>query len=119
MKHAIIKDGTVINIVVAEQAFAEQQGWVQCPDDVSVGWLYDGATFSEDPNLAAQVIAYQEKMVRNERNKLLADCDWIVIMHTEKGTNIPAAWEIYRQSLRDITSQQGFPHTINWPTKPE
>jgi len=49
----------------------------------------------------------------------LAETDWIVIMHTEKGTNIPAAWEIYRQSLRDITSQPGFPHTINWPTKPE
>jgi len=56
--------------------------------------------------------------VRAQRDKLLAETDWIVIMHTEKGTNIPAAWEIYRQSLRDITSQPGFPHNVTWPEKP-
>ena len=59
------------------------------------------------------------KSVRAERDRLLAETDWIVIMHTEKGTNIPAVWEIYRQSLRDITSQPGFPHNVTWPTKPE
>lgn len=57
--------------------------------------------------------------VRAQRDKLLAETDWIVIMHTEKGTNIPAVWEIYRQSLRDITSQPGFPHDVTWPEKPE
>jgi hypothetical protein len=56
--------------------------------------------------------------VRAKRNEELSASDWIVIMHTEKGTNIPAAWEIYRQSLRDITSQPGFPHNVTWPTKP-
>jgi hypothetical protein len=73
--------------------------------------------------LTAEQIANRDaakaKEVRSQRDRLLAETDWIVIMHTEKGTNIPAAWEIYRQSLRDITSQQGFPYTINWPTKPE
>jgi hypothetical protein len=59
------------------------------------------------------------KSVRQQRDRLLAECDWIVIMHTEKGTNIPAAWEIYRQSLRDITAQAGFPHNVQWPAKPE
>lgn len=119
MKHAIIADGKVTNVVVADHAFAEQQGWVQCPDNVSTGWLYDGTTFSEDPEHAAQLIAHQGKMVRDERNKLLAECDWLIIMHTEKGTNIPAAWEIYRQNLRDITAQAGFPHNVTWPEKPE
>jgi hypothetical protein len=59
------------------------------------------------------------KSVRAQRDKLLAETDWIVIMHTEKGTNIPLEWEIYRQSLRDITSQPGFPHNVTWPEKPE
>jgi len=39
-------------------------------------------------------------------------------MHTEKGTNIPAEWELYRQALRDITGQAGFPHQVEWPVKP-
>jgi hypothetical protein len=56
--------------------------------------------------------------VRAERDKLLAECDWIVIMHTERGTNIPAQWELYRQALRDITGQAGFPHQVEWPAKP-
>ena len=56
--------------------------------------------------------------IRRERNRLLSETDWIVIMHTEQGTNIPAVWELYRQALRDITSQGEFPYTIEWPTKP-
>lgn len=57
--------------------------------------------------------------VRSQRDKFLSECDWVIIMHTEKGTNIPAPWEIYRQSLRDITAQSGFPHNVQWPAKPE
>lgn len=56
--------------------------------------------------------------VRGHRNRLLSETDWVVTMHTERGTNIPAVWELYRQALRDITSQGGFPYTIEWPTKP-
>ena len=56
--------------------------------------------------------------VRAQRDRLLAETDWIVIMHTERGTNIPAEWELYRQALRDITEQEGFPNAVVWPTKP-
>jgi hypothetical protein len=71
---------------------------------------------------AAEIETRTQEMarsVRSERDYMLQQTDWIVIMHTEKGTNIPAVWEIYRQSLRDITSQPGFPHNVTWPTKPE
>ena len=27
-------------------------------------------------------------------------------------------WEVYRQNLRDVPSQAGFPHDITWPEKP-
>ena len=56
---------------------------------------------------------------RAERDRLLAETDWIVVMNAEKETPVPTEWATYRQALRDITNQQGFPHTINWPTKPE
>jgi hypothetical protein len=39
-------------------------------------------------------------------------------MHKELGTNIPAAWKTYRQELRDVPSQAGFPDSITWPTEP-
>jgi hypothetical protein len=59
-----------------------------------------------------------ERNVRNRRDSLLAETDWVVVMHTEKGTNIPLEWEVYRQALRDITGQEGFPYSVDWPTKP-
>ena len=49
----------------------------------------------------------------DQKNKLLAECDWVITMHKEKGTNIPAAWKTYRQALRDMTSQSD-PQNAVW-----
>ena len=77
---------------------------------------------SVEPMPQDQVTALEDakaSAIRSERNALLSASDWVVILHTEKGTNIPALWELYRQALRDITAQAGFPHSVTWPTKPE
>ena len=42
------------------------------------------------------------RLLRFERDKRLTACDWIITMHKELGTNIPAAWKTYRQALRDL-----------------
>jgi len=48
---------------------------------------------------------FQNKLqiLREDRNKLLADSDWEVIMAKEKGTNLSSAFKTWRQDLRDIT----------------
>lgn len=56
--------------------------------------------------------------VRSRRDGLLQETDWIVIKSYERSENIPAEWELYRQALRDITAQAGFPYSVEWPTKP-
>jgi len=56
--------------------------------------------------------------VRNQRDRLLAETDWVVTKAKETSTNIPAAIKTYRQELRDISAAEGFPHTMTWPTKP-
>ena len=60
----------------------------------------------------------QAKSVRQSRDDKLKECDWIVIKNLEVNANIPGAWEVYRQALRDIPSQAGFPWTITWPDAP-
>jgi hypothetical protein len=65
------------------------------------------------------LISEKLNMVRTERNRRLAECDWVVTMHKEKGTNIPAEWKTYRQALRDITESFDNDTEIIWPTKPE
>ncbi len=62
--------------------------------------------------------AEQAKSVRASRDAKLAECDWIVIKNLELNANIPGAWEVYRQALRDVPAQAGFPWTITWPTQP-
>lgn len=65
-----------------------------------------------------ETILYLMESIRGDRNQLLVACDWVVIFHVEKGTSIPVEWKVYRQQLRDITSQEGFPHSVMWPSPP-
>jgi len=55
--------------------------------------------------------------IRSKRNQLLTDTDWIVIKSLETNNDF-TDWKVYRQELRDITSQPTFPNVV-WPTKPE
>lgn len=58
------------------------------------------------------------KNVRATRDLLLAETDWIVSKAYERGQPVPTEWAYYRQALRDVTDQAGFPYEIIWPTKP-
>jgi hypothetical protein len=62
--------------------------------------------------------AEQAKSVRTTRDTKLAECDWRVIKAAETATTLDAAWATYRQALRDVTTQTGFPWTITWPDAP-
>ncbi|BCV06738.1 MAG: hypothetical protein CM15mV142_310 [Caudoviricetes sp.] len=42
------------------------------------------------------------RLLREERDRRLTECDWIITKNKELGANIPAAWKTYRQSLRDL-----------------
>lgn len=60
--------------------------------------------------------------LRTNRNNLLAETDYIVTMNLEAGTDIPADWKTYRQSLRDLTNGLTTVEQVNavvYPTKPE
>ena len=46
MKYAIIEDGTVVNVVLADAQFALSNGWVECPDVVETGWTYANGVFT-------------------------------------------------------------------------
>jgi hypothetical protein len=52
---------------------------------------------------------------REKRNALLAECDWTQVADAPVDN---LAWAVYRQNLRDVPNQPGFPVTIIWPTQP-
>lgn len=53
--------------------------------------------------------------VRRERDIKLAATDW----RASSDLTLSTEWATYRQALRDIPSQEGFPNDITWPTEPE
>jgi len=56
--------------------------------------------------------------IRVKRDILLADCDWMFSL-TDRPIKNREAWLTYRQELRDITKQAGFPDDVIWPTRPD
>ena len=63
----------------------------------------------------AQKDAEQAKSVREQRSTKLSDCDWTQVADSPVDK---AVWATYRQALRDITTQAGFPWVIDWPVQP-
>lgn len=56
--------------------------------------------------------------VRADRDKRLTACDWTQMADSPLSDSDKTAWATYRQSLRDLPSATGFPHTMSWPTEP-
>ena len=52
--------------------------------------------------------------VRAERNQLIQKYDWMGC----SDVTMSNAWKTYRQALRDIPTQTGFPNNVTWPTVP-
>jgi hypothetical protein len=77
----------------------------------------DGETTAAEQETAYKAMkdAEQATSVRNQRTQLLKDSDWTQIADS---TADKTAWATYRQALRDITGQAGFPWTITWPDAP-
>ena len=62
--------------------------------------------------------AQQATAVREQRNKKLAESDWTQLQDAPLWTEQKASWSVYRQSLRDVSTQEGFPWDITWPKEP-
>lgn len=109
MKAHIIKDGVVINTV-------EVNSLNDLPDLVKateggIGWHYSDGVFT-NPN---HVEIDKSVSVRMLRDGMLSSSDWTQVADAPVDK---AAWATYRQALRDIPSQAGFPNEVTWPVEP-
>ena len=71
----------------------------------------------------AELDAAAAAQVRMERDNILATVVDPIVSNNLRWADMTAEkqaeWAAYRQALRDITDQAGFPTDITWPTKPE
>ena len=95
-----------------EQVFsAVTLGWSAANEAIAKAEAYNGEVTVED-------IPMTEEEARAERDKLLAETDWTQVLDAPIDAETREAYRAYRQALRDIPEQEGFPDTITWPELP-
>ena len=105
-------------------------------------WFMNDESDVFNDGLTEQYYNLKAEEIRNKRNQLLADSDKNMVLDRINFeipkeitlTNIVTvikelfntistikngAWAVYRQELRDITKQKGFPYEVEFPKKPE
>lgn len=102
-KDAPAHNNATENCVMVNPILQKNQ-WVQ-------QWLVTTATPAEVAKRAERQCAD----IRADRNRRLADCDWTQVSDSPVDR---AVWASYRQELRDVTGQPGFPWKIIWPVAP-
>jgi hypothetical protein len=80
-------------------------------------------TDNEEATAAEQEAAYiqgiddeQAQRIRADRDKRLAETDWTQVADAPVDKTV---WATYRQALRDVPSQEGFPWDVQWPKAPQ
>ena len=138
MKHVFIVGGKVIDIVLEVMRESEGDDSAQGPVPISerfhpdflssmeqivevnektavhIGDVYDGKKFGAPAAPAAPEPTVEES--RAERDRLLAATDWSQLADVPAETQ--ETWRKYRQQLRDVPAQSGFPAKVKWPKAP-
>lgn len=125
-KYAIVDNGTVVNMVLADEEFAYQQGYVSLPEAtiaepnpplVDIGWQWTGFRFLPPArNIEAEwswaVIKAQQLLEMS--NAYVAPDLWMIYTNEQQ-----QAWANYRQELRTVRSRFEDPADIVWPVMPK
>jgi hypothetical protein len=116
--YAIIENGKVVNVIVATPEYAAQHSYILLPDGFGIDDFFDGTTwtraFVPDPQVVNATRAAYERGVRDA---LLKETDWVQGFDIDEATKL--LWTPYRQALRDVPAQSGFPFNIVWPNPPK
>ena len=108
-------DNGCMGVTVFKAHNRDTQQLVACDPYIENGQVFTVTVADKTAEQIAAATASQAAQVRSQRNRLLAECDWTQIADA---TVDKAAWASYRQALRDISSQPGFPGAVEWPHDP-
>ena len=123
MELNIIEDGADICKVIQKYVTLPTPGYW------SYGTTWDSINFPDEyekpprdnfeEDLQGLLVKKRWKYLRQERNKRLAECDWVAIRAFTTDTPVPDEWKTYMQALRDLPSNTEDPENPMWPVRPD
>lgn len=111
MRAHILEGNVVVNTVEVDSLDA-LPNLVEATEG-GIGWRVEEGQWIA-PEIDTAEIALS---IRHQRDEKLARSDWTQIA-SHLSTEQKSAWEVYRQALRDVPQQEGFPLEFQWPTEP-
>jgi len=109
-------ENEVINIIEVESldSFTPEHGvLVKMSDEIGIGYFnYDGTWKMKREYIEPSIIEIRNKLLLESDISMLPD-NYAKLSDEEK-----KEWANYRQALRDLPTQEGFPWEITWPKKP-
>jgi len=112
-KYAIIENGVVANVVVADSALGAN--WVEAGENCEKGGTYSDGVFTRKERPVTP-ITWDD--IRQKRNMLLRASDWTQMADSPLSDADKAVWQTYRQALRDITETYTSLDDVVWPEEP-
>ena len=122
MELNILEDGAEIYKVIQKYVTLPPPGYW------SYGTTWDSINFPDEyekpprdnfeEDLQELLVKKRWKELRTERNRRLAECDWVVIRATSTDTPVPEEWKTYMQALRDLPANTVDPENPVWPQAP-
>lgn len=123
----------VVDVSENEFETSSEFGWIDCPDNVNVGWVWQGDIDLinnridnlkfVDPDTLRNLDdekKYILAKIRHKRNEFLYESDWTQVNDVPFSESKKEEWKKYRQELRDITENLvvEIDMDLKWPTKP-
>jgi hypothetical protein len=87
----------------------------QQPTLVNGAWTVTKSVVAKDQAQIDNENVQKAADVRQTRDRLLTACDWTQVADAPVDQE---AWATYRQALRDVPAQAGFPWDVTWPEQP-
>ena len=119
----LLRDGRIWSIADASFVASAPEGAAigPCPDErgeSTLEGLISCLDFYGFPKGSLKTDAECAAEARAKRNALIAETDYLVMPDYPLGAGKKAAVLAYRQALRDVPEQAGFPRQIDWPARP-
>ena len=121
---ALIHDDKVVDVKEQSYEVHPSMSWIDCPNDIRIGFFYDGKTFKSDEQTPEEIFEIRMIQLREIRDSLLNETDWTAIPDNDLSWLEKRKWRKYRKQLRNfpIDAEMQLKNNVYckivWPTKP-